>query len=63
MKVDHSDYGTVSLLPSPYEIQWNTWFGVSLLIESSGFATRKAGHIMDLQAEHTYILKANRTTG
>ena len=63
MKVDHSDYGTVVMLPGPHEIRWNTWFGVSVLVEPSGFATRKAGHVVDLKAGHTYILKADRTTG
>lgn len=63
MKVDRSDYGSVTLLPGRHLIRWNTWFGVSVLVEPSGFATRTAGHGVELKAGHVYILKADRTTG
>jgi len=63
MKVDRSDYDSVTLLPGRHLIRWKTWFGVSVLIEPSGFATRQSGHTLDLKAGHTYILKADRTTG
>ena len=62
-KVDRSDYGTVTLLPGPHKIRWDTWFGVSVLVEPSGFATRTAGHGVELKAGHAYVLKADRTTG
>ena len=63
MKVDRSNYGTVTLLPGPHEIRWNTWFGVSVLVDSSGFATRESEQVVELKAGHTYILKADRTYG
>jgi hypothetical protein len=63
MKVNRSDYDSVTLLPGRHLIRWKTWFGVSVLIEPSGFATRQAGQVLDLKAGHTYILKSDRTTG
>lgn len=61
--VRHGDYGMVKLLPGTHEIQWKAWFAVSVLVDASGFATRKSGHIVELQPGHAYILKADRTTG
>jgi len=63
MKVDRSDYDNVTLLPGPHEIRWSTWFGVSVLVDPSGFATRKSDQVVELKAGHTYILKADRTHG
>ena len=63
MKVDRSDYGSVTLLPGRHLIRWNTWFGVSELVEPSGLATRTAGNGVEQKAGHAYVLKADRTTG
>jgi hypothetical protein len=63
MKVDRSDYGSVTLLPGPHEIRWSTWFGVSVLVDPSGFATRESEQVVVLKTGHTYILKADRTHG
>lgn len=63
MKVSQSDYGTVKLLPGPHEIQWKSWFGVSVLIEPSGYAIRESEDTVEFKAGQAYILKADRTTG
>jgi len=50
MKVSYGDYGSVELLPGPHEIQWKAWFAFSVLVEPSGFSTRKSNLFVDLKA-------------
>lgn len=57
------DWSEVRLLPGEHTIRWQTEFGVSVMIEPSGFATGGNEATVTLEAGHVYTLKADRTTG
>ncbi len=58
------DWSEVHLLPGEHSIELKTFlFGVSVMIEPSGFATGGNGAKIMLMAGHVYTLKADRTTG
>lgn len=56
-------YGVVRLPAGPHRIQWNTWFGVSVMVEPSGQAAFGIVSDVSLEAGHSYRLCADRTTG
>jgi hypothetical protein len=58
-----SDWSEVHLLPGEHLIEWGTEFGVSVMIEPSGFATGGRKENVTLEPGHSYTLKADRTTG
>jgi hypothetical protein len=62
-KVAHSDYARVQLLPGTYPIYWECLYGVSVMIEPSGFATGAESAEVALEAGHVYSLHCDRTTG
>lgn len=62
-KVAHSDYSRVQLLPGPVQVAWQCLYGVSVMIEPSGFATSEGSSTVDLKAGHVYSLHCDRTTG
>ncbi len=62
-RVARADYSRVQLLPGSHAIQWLCEYGVSVMIEPSGFATRTASATVELQAGHGYSLHCDRTTG
>ncbi len=57
------DFAAVQLLPGEYLIEWSHVFGVSVLIDPSGFAGYERRHTVALEAGHAYRLRADRTTG
>ncbi len=62
-KVAHSDYSSVQLLPGTYPVYWECLYGVSVMIEPSGFATGARSADVELVAGHVYSLHCDRTTG
>jgi hypothetical protein len=63
MRVSHGDYSSVHLSPGGHNIQWTSVHGVSVLVESSGFAQGQSSHIVTLEKGHRYRLRSDRTTG
>jgi len=61
--VSGGKYGSVKLPAGPHRIHWNTWFGVSVMVEPSGQAAFGIVSDISLEAGHTYRLCADRTTG
>ena len=61
--VTRGDWSEVHLLPGEHVIRWQTEFGVSVMIEPSGFATRSTEVIAQLEAGRVYRLRADRTKG
>jgi hypothetical protein len=57
------DWSEVHLPPGEHTIRWQTEFGVSVLVEPSGFATGGDEATVNLVAGHTYTLRSDRTTG
>jgi hypothetical protein len=57
------DWSEVHLLPGEHTIAWETAFGLSVLVEPSGFATGGYEAEVMLEAGHIYTLRADRTTG
>jgi hypothetical protein len=57
------DWTEVHLLPGEHRIRWQSEFGVSVMIEPSGFATGGNEARVTLAAGHVYSLRADRTTG
>jgi hypothetical protein len=62
-KVAHSDYSRIQLLPGAYPVYWECLYGVSVMIEPSGFATGARSADVELRAGHVYSLHCDRTTG
>jgi hypothetical protein len=62
-KVSHSDYSSVQLLPGTYPVYWECLYGVSVMIEPSGFATGARSADVELLAGHVYSLHCDRTFG
>lgn len=62
-KVAHSDYSSIQLLPGTYPVYWECLYGVSVMIEPSGFATGARSADVELRAGHLYSLHCDRTTG
>ncbi len=61
--VYRQDWSDVHLLPGKHEIRWQTEFGVSVMIEPSGFATHGRRFTVELDAGEVYSLRSGRTTG
>jgi hypothetical protein len=61
--VSRGKYGTVKLPAGNHRVQWSTWFGVSVMVEPSGHAAFGIVSDVSLEAQHTYKLCADRTTG
>ena len=59
----HADWTEVHLLPGEHEIEWQTEFGVSMMIEPSGLATGGDRVEATLRAGHVYVLRADRPRG
>jgi hypothetical protein len=62
-KVARYDYSKIQLLPGTYPLYWECEYGVSVMIEPTGFATGSASADVELQAGHVYSLHCDRTTG
>jgi hypothetical protein len=58
-----ADWTDVQLLPGTHTIRWQTEFGVSVMIEPSGFASGGNSAEVTVLAGHVYALRADRTTG
>lgn len=63
LAASRGDWGEVHLLPGEHQVEWGEEFGVSVMIEPSGFASGSSSEKVDLEAGHSYTLKADRTTG
>jgi hypothetical protein len=61
--VSRGKYGTVKLPAGTHRIWWATSFGVSVMVEPSGYASFGIISNVSLEAGHTYKLCADRTTG
>jgi len=61
--VSRRDWSEVHLLPGEHTIRWQAEFGVSVMIEPSGFASRGREAGVQLEAGKVYRLRADRTTG
>lgn len=61
--VSGGKYGTVKLPAGAHRIWWATGFGVSVMVEPSGYAAFGIVSDVSLEAGHTYKLCADRTTG
>jgi hypothetical protein len=57
------DWSEVQLLAGTHAVKWQTEFGVSAMLEPSGFVTGDAAYEVELLAGHTYTLKADRMKG
>lgn len=62
-KVARSDYSRIELLPGTHDIYWECLYGVSVMIEPTGFATGADNANVEFVAGHTYKLHCDRTTG
>ena len=62
-QITHSDYTHVEFLPGTYKLEWFCGYGVSVMIEPSGFAGREAAADVELKPAHRYSLRCSRTTG
>jgi len=61
--VSRGKYDTVKLPAGNHRIKWSTWFGVSVMVEPSGYAAFDIASEVSLEAGHTYKFCADRTTG
>jgi len=61
--VSGGKYGTVKLPAGTHRIQWAVGFGVSVMVEPSGYAAFDIASEVSLEAGHTYKFFADRTTG
>jgi hypothetical protein len=61
--VTRGDWSEVHLLPGEHVIRWQTEFGVSVMIEPTGFATYGTEMTAQLEAGRVYRLRADRTKG
>jgi hypothetical protein len=59
----HADWTEVHLLPGTHRIDWQSEFGVSVMVEPSGWVTGGESVDAELAAGRTYVLRADRTTG
>jgi hypothetical protein len=57
------EYASAKLLPGEYHLNWSVHFGVSVLVDSSGFGEADTATIAQLNAGRTYIAKFERTYG
>jgi hypothetical protein len=62
-KASRSDYGRLALLPGRYTIRWACLYGVSVLVEPSGWASGEGSGDVLLEAGHGYSTHCDRTTG
>lgn len=58
-----ADWTEVHLLPGRHNVELQAVFGVSVMIEPSGFGTGGIRVDAVLEAGHIYVLRADRTTG
>jgi len=68
MKIDGmsfhwGDYATAKVLPGEHEIDFTAMFGVSVLVNSSGWDAAGTTAVTTLEAGHTYSAQSDRTTG
>lgn len=68
MKIDGltfhwADYATAKVKPGQHEIDFTAMFGVSVLVNSSGWDAAGTSGIVDLEAGRTYSARSDRTTG
>ncbi len=56
-------YATVKLPAGTHRLRWSTWFGVSVMVEPSGYAAFDNASEITLEDGHTYRFCADRTTG
>lgn len=61
--VSQANYGYVKVLPGPHQLAWQCVYGVSVMIEPTGFATGEGSAGIELRAGHVYALRCDRTTG
>jgi hypothetical protein len=61
--VSQANYGSVKVLPGAHHLAWECVYGVSVMIEPTGFATGQGSAGIELQAGHEYALRCDRTTG
>ena len=61
--VSRSEYGTVKLIAGVHKIKWATVFGVSVMVESRGYAAFGIISKVNFESGHVYKLCADRTTG
>ena len=61
--VSGGKYGTVILPAGTHRIWWATGFGVSVMVEPSGYASFGIVSDVSLEAGHIYKFRADRTTG
>lgn len=62
-KVSRSNYSQLALRPGAYTIRWACLYGVSVMVEPSGWATGEASGEVLLEAGHRYTTHCDRTTG
>jgi hypothetical protein len=61
--VAQADWTAAHLLPGRHRIEWQSEFGVSVMLEPSGWVTGGDAAEVELMAGRTYVLRADRTTG
>jgi hypothetical protein len=61
--VSGGKYATVKLPAGTHRIKWSILFGVSVMVEPSGYAAYDIASDISLEAGHTYRFFADRTTG
>ena len=61
--VSGGKFGTVKLPAGAHQIWWATGFGVSVMVEPSGYAAFGMVSDVSLEAGHVYKFCADRTTG
>ena len=61
--VSRTNYGRLALLPGEYTIRWACLYGVSVMIEPSGWAGGEGSGEVRLEAGHHYTTHCDRTTG
>jgi hypothetical protein len=61
--ISHKEFGEMILQPGSYEIEWGTYFGVSVLVKSSGRDKRTWRGSINLRPGYTYTIYADRTLG
>jgi len=61
--VSKAKYDTVRLMPGVHRIKWKTRFGVSVMVEPSGYSAFYMVSDITVEAGHIYRLCSDRTTG
>ena len=62
-RIDHEEYGAISIRPGDYLVEWGRKFSLSPMLKASGSESRQWRADLKLEAGHAYTIHAKRTVG